>query len=79
MTSTNGSVVPDMGAYEYLNAAADSDGDGLTDGDETSIHGTSIINSNTDDDAANDYEEYVADTDPYNDPACFYKVQVELP
>ncbi|MCF7847436.1 MAG: tail fiber protein [Kiritimatiellales bacterium] len=41
----NGSAIPDMGAYEYLNAAADSDGDSFTDGDEQ-IAVTGITDSN---------------------------------
>ncbi len=41
----NGSAIPDMGAYEYLNAVADSDGDSVTDGDEQ-IADTGITDSN---------------------------------
>ena len=53
----------DMGAYEYYDALYDSDGDGLVDGDETGIYGTSPTNVNTDGDAHDDYEEMVALTD----------------
>jgi len=41
----NGSAIPDMGAYEYFNAAADSDGDSVTDGDEQ-IADTNMADSN---------------------------------
>lgn len=41
----NGSATPDMGAYEYLNTLADSDGDSVSDGDEL-IADTGIIDSN---------------------------------
>jgi predicted outer membrane repeat protein len=136
----NGSALFDIGAYEFFNPAADSDGDGLTDGQERGPLGTSPTSTNTDGDAAGDYDEYVADTDgtdsndwfritaiegttvwfqssaerqytllwcsglidgywgrtrgqirimgsggvdsltdPYNDPACFYRVEVEIP
>ena len=53
----------DMGAYEYYDALYDSDGDGLVDGDETGIYGTSPTNVNTDGDLHDDYEEMVALTD----------------
>ena len=33
--NANGSAIVDMGCYEYMNASADSDGDNMTDGDET--------------------------------------------
>ncbi|MBU0677154.1 MAG: thrombospondin type 3 repeat-containing protein [Verrucomicrobia bacterium] len=41
----NGSAIADMGAFEYLNTLADSDGDGFTDGDEQ-IADTNPHNSN---------------------------------
>ena len=59
----DGAALPDIGAYEIVNLMADSDADGLTDGDELNILGTSPVSDNTDGDAASDYAEYVADTD----------------
>ncbi len=59
----DGTAATDMGAYERLEPSADSDGDRLTDGDELGIHGTSPTSANSDGDPADDYEEYIADTD----------------
>jgi len=56
----------DMGAYEYTPAVYDTDGDGLTDGDELDMYGTSPTNTNTDGDLHTDYEEMIADTDGAN-------------
>jgi len=60
----NGTALPDIGAHEFINFTADSDDDGLTDGQELVLLGTSMVSDNTDGDPASDYEEYVADTDP---------------
>ena len=54
----------DMGPYEYDEAISDSDGDGLTDGYEKNVLGSSLVSTNTDGDACSDYQEYVAGTDP---------------
>jgi len=54
----------DIGAYEYVHPAADSDHDGLTDTNELSITGTSPIKADTDGDRLDDGDELVADTDP---------------
>ena len=65
----NGTALPDIGAYEYINPSADSDSDMLPDSQELDILGTSPILSNTDGDPADDYQEYIADTDgtdPYD-------------
>jgi len=70
---TNGTAVVDMGCYEHLNEAADSDGDGLTDGDEINTHGTDPTDVNTDGDPHTDYEEYVADTDGAN-PNDYFRI-----
>ncbi len=70
-SDANGTAIVDMGCYEYLNAAADSDGDGLADGDEVSTHGTDPTDENTDDDLHTDGEESIADTDP-TDPASYF-------
>jgi hypothetical protein len=60
----DGVAAPDIGAYEYVNLSADSDGDGLTDGQELVVLGTSPVKSHSDDDPASDYNEYIAGTDP---------------
>jgi len=62
----DGTNVFDIGSYEFVSATADSDGDGLADGDEVNTYGTSPLNTNTDGDAHTDYEEMVADTDGTN-------------
>ena len=59
----DGTNTVDMGCYEYLNGLADSDGDGLTDGQEVGTHGTSPVKTHTDSDPHSDYEEMIADTD----------------
>ena len=61
---TNGTAIVDMGCYELLNPAADSDNDGLTDADEVNTHGTDPTNENTDGDDMDDGAELIADTDP---------------
>ncbi len=69
----DGSNTVDMGAYEFVSSAADSDGDGLTDGDEVDTHGTDPSDANTDDDPYTDGEEYIADTDGTN-PDDYFRI-----
>jgi len=64
----DGSAAPDMGTYEYLNVSADSDGDGLTDGEEHDTYNTSLINADTDGDGGTDGDEVAAGlSSPTND------------
>ena len=60
----NGSAIPDMGAYEHLNTSADSDGDGLTDGEERDTYNTSFVNTDTDGDGEDDGDEVDWGFDP---------------
>ena len=70
-----GTASVDIGCYEYCQALADSDGDGMPDGWEMN-HGLSPIVSdatgNPDNDEQNNRQEYVADTDPTNAASCFH-------
>jgi len=59
----DGIALPDMGAYEFVNVGADSDQDGLEDGDELTA-GTCPTEYDTDRDGLGDGEEWTADTDP---------------
>lgn len=65
---TNGTAVADMGCYEYLNRAGDSDGDTMSDGfeDDYGLDPTdaSDATGNLDGDPYSNAEEYIADTDP---------------
>lgn len=45
-------------------ASSDSDGDGLSDGDEINIHGTNPTSSDTDGDGSSDQEELTLGSDP---------------
>lgn len=60
----DGSAQNDVGAYETLHPAADSDQDGLTDQDESTTHQTNPARADTDDDGQNDGHEVIAGTDP---------------
>jgi hypothetical protein len=60
----DGRAVVDMGCYELVHAAADSDRDGLRDSEETRTHGTDATATDTDGDNSGDGSEVVADTDP---------------
>ncbi|VGO19923.1 choice-of-anchor Q domain-containing protein [Pontiella sulfatireligans] len=55
--NANGSAIADMGAYEYLNILADSDDDGLSDGDEMYTYGTMLTVADTDGDGLDDGDE----------------------
>ena len=62
-------ALPDMGTYETLHEAADSDGDGMPDGWERQ-NGMNMTSRDGDGDAdgdlADNVSEYTADTDPRN-------------
>lgn len=79
----DGSINPDNGAagdpdgdgvinlHEYWNGGnphlSDTDGDGLSDGDELYIYGTSLSEADSDGDGLNDYAEVITyGTDPYS-------------
>lgn len=68
----------DMGAYEFLMEASDSDGDGLSDGQELNDTHTSLVCADTDGDCQTDWQEWVAGTDPLN-YASVFAVQHLLP
>lgn len=64
----DGTATADMGCFEFLNRAADSDSDGMPDGFE-SDKGLDPIDEadadgNLDEDPHTNLEEYIADTDP---------------
>lgn len=61
-------------------SATDTDGDGLSDIDETSIYGTSPVLADTDGDGLSDYEEIVQRTfDPANAPLRFNPRVADVP
>jgi hypothetical protein len=66
----------DMGAYEFLLASADSNGDGIPDG-WMQRYGFNALDpnahdANPDGDPHNNYQEYVADTNPTNAASFFH-------
>jgi hypothetical protein len=69
--NNDGHAAYDMGAYEYVHASADSDGDGLLDTDELAAAGLSPINPDCDGDGMNDGDETFAGTDPVNAASVF--------
>lgn len=66
----DGNAVTDMGCFELLNRAADSDGDVMTDGfeDDYNLDPTDPADAlgNLDGDPADNRAEYIAETDPTN-------------
>lgn len=52
--NNDGLAKPDVGAYEFYNGNADSDGDGLTDTQELNVYQTSPVNSDSDGDGMYD-------------------------
>ena len=66
----NGEAIPDIGACEYINSAADSDGDGLNDQQEV-YYGTSLINTDTSGNGMTDWEAWIAGTDPLDSNSLF--------
>jgi len=72
---SSGSAIVDMGCYEYVNALADSDGDGMPDGweNDSGLNAASSNgpSANADSDPFTDLEEYIADTQPTNATSYF--------
>jgi len=73
----DGLALPDMGAYEFFLASADSDGDSISDGWEMD-HGFNPVDAtdasgNLDNDPYDNREEFVADTDP-NDSNDWFRI-----
>ncbi|NCC53301.1 MAG: hypothetical protein EOM20_19105 [Spartobacteria bacterium] len=61
----DGVAAADLGAFEYISSAADTDGDGLTDWNEVYVHRTDPTQSDTDSDGLPDGDEItVRGTDP---------------
>jgi hypothetical protein len=73
--NNDGSALVDMGAHEYLNAASDTDGDGMLDEWETEYGyspveaGAGLVDS--DGDGAADADESIADTNPFDTNSLF--------
>lgn len=69
----------DIGAFEYLNPQADSDGDGMFDGWELAHFGSptnGVALADDDGDLAVNADEFVADTDPWDAASLFAIVAV---
>ena len=66
--NADGSVAHDMGAFEYVNARSDSDGDGLSDLAEIRRYGSSPVLADSDGDGRTDPEEITSGYSPvYNE------------
>lgn len=70
----DGTAAFDIGAYEFLNLLADSDGDGLDDTNEMQSVHTDPTDPDSDDDGMADGPEHWAGTDPWN-AASFFDVE----
>ncbi len=70
----------DLGAFEFLNPVADSDGDGMPDSWEDT-HGLDLIRNDRDEDSDGDGhthgQEYTTDTDP-RDPLDYFRADADL-
>jgi len=67
--NNDGTAETDIGCYEFLNSAADSDDDTMDDGWEYAHYLRLLFDDageNPDNDMFNNAEEYIADTDPHN-------------
>lgn len=74
---SNGSVVVDMGCYEFVSESADSDGDGLSDYGEIFLFGTNPLDANSDGDPDPDGREVMAGTDPLDRTSYFRILSIE--
>ena len=62
--NSNGVARVDLGAYEYVHATADTDGDGLSDAEEINTYGTDPLKADTDGDGLLDGYEVANGFDP---------------
>jgi len=70
--NNDGTAWWDMGAYEFVHAAADSDGDGLSDSNEVYGVGTDPTREDTDGDGQSDRAEVIAGENPLDGTEWFH-------
>lgn len=76
----DGAATPDLGAFEFLNPEADSDGDQMPDGWEV-VNGLALTSddraADRDRDGASNWAEFIAGTSPV-DPASVLRLQIQM-